>query len=219
MSDLWKLLLGFLFIILGLVEIIYNHLMVHGVLGRTITGIILVTLGVLILLFKKEQMHYAFFIAAFLTSLKMFKGLRETGMKIEMFIIGDIIMVLILAVIGFIIYYKEKKHRWRPQRWFYKYNTLGFFYHHLPRSWYTLIKFSMLRLYVFSTSSGKKHAGNSPMSQWYFRQSQHTPFLLHGYVQLHVFLLSSILHSDKRFPPPTNNIFFIWLILWIHPQR
>lgn len=110
MSDLWKLLLGFLFIILGLVEIIYNHLMVHGVLGRTITGIILVALGVLILLFKKEQMHYAFFIAAFLTSLKMFKGLRETGMKIEMFIIGDIIMVLILAVIGFIIYCKGKKH-------------------------------------------------------------------------------------------------------------
>jgi len=41
----------------------------------------------------------------------MIEGLRETDMKIAGFIAGDIIMFLIMAMIGFIIYFLGRKHK------------------------------------------------------------------------------------------------------------
>ena len=110
MNTNWKLIVGFLFSITGLFLIVYNQLLVHGVFGRIITGIILIILGILIILLKKERLHYAFFIASILTFIKMIEGLHETDMKIAGFIAGDIAMILFLVVLGVVTYYLEKKH-------------------------------------------------------------------------------------------------------------
>lgn len=106
----WKLLGGFLFFILGLLLVVYNELLVHGVLGRTVTGAIFIVLGLLIILLKKEQLHYAFFIASFLILIKVIEGLRETDMKNVGFVVGDIAMFLIIVMIGFGMYFLVKKH-------------------------------------------------------------------------------------------------------------
>ena len=110
MNTNWKLIVGFLISIAGLFLIVYNQLLVHGVFGRIITGIILIILGILIILLKKERLHYAFFIASIFTFIKMIEGLRETDMKIAGFIAGDIAMILFLVVLGVVTYYLEKKH-------------------------------------------------------------------------------------------------------------
>ena len=51
----WKLLAGCLFLLLGLAIVIRNELFVHGVLGVTVTGAILIVLGILTIALKKEE--------------------------------------------------------------------------------------------------------------------------------------------------------------------
>lgn len=109
--NLWKLSAGCLILLFGLIVIVYNELIVHEFLGRTVTGFILVVLGVLILLLKKENVHYAFFIAAVIAFIKLLYGLYETYMKMVGFIISDLAMVLILAIIGFCIFYWGRKSK------------------------------------------------------------------------------------------------------------
>jgi hypothetical protein len=88
-----------------MVLIAYNESIAHGILGRTVTGIIFLFLGVLIVLLKKKRVHYAFFAASFLTLIKIGYGLYETNMKLTGFIISDVSLFVILVVIGFFLYF------------------------------------------------------------------------------------------------------------------
>jgi len=108
----YKLILGFIISFIGLFYSVYNQIQTTVVLGRTITGIILLILGILIIILKKEKLYFAFFLSSMLTLLKIFLSLIETNFKIVGFIVGDIILFLFLVwITGIIFYYYKNKSK------------------------------------------------------------------------------------------------------------
>lgn len=78
------------------------------ILGKILGGIFVSILGILILYFRTEKRHYAFFITSVLFFAKLVVGVLETYPKIMPYIWSDLTVGVVLVIMGTILFYLRK---------------------------------------------------------------------------------------------------------------